>query len=187
MSSYQYTTVMDEDIPPLPGYVSIKEAAKMLGISERRVYLYIETKRLPAVRAADILLIRQEDVKNFRRKFVGRPRRITPPWRTSSEENTQFMTSILVQIRAGQEKSLMPRLEELKRTEQHIFPGTVTRYISGSEAHPNQVKIVLVWRSTVMPNEALRNQALEGFRQALADVLDWSSAQYDHGKVFMHT
>src|SRR2546428_7500330 len=105
MSSYQYTTVMDEDIPPLPGYVSIKEAAKILGISERRVYLYIETKRLPAVRAADVLLIPVEEVKNFRRKFVGRPRKNTPPWRISSDENTQFMTSIVARIIGGREKA----------------------------------------------------------------------------------
>jgi excisionase family DNA binding protein len=187
MSSYQYTTVMDEDIPPLPGYVSIKEAAKMLGISERRVYLYIETKRLPAVRAADILLIRQEDVKNFRRKFVGRPRRITPPWRTSSEENTQYMTSILVPLRAGQENRLALRLEEMRQAGQHIFPGTIARYIAGSEAHPSQIEIVLIWRRTVMPDQASREQALEGFRQALADVLDWDKAQYKHGRIFMHT
>jgi excisionase family DNA binding protein len=187
MNPCEYTTNMDEDIPPLPGYVSIKEAAKMLGISERRVYLYIEMKRLPAVRAADVLLIPLDAVKNFRRKFVGRPRKNTPPWRISSEENTQFITSILVQIRAGQEKQLMLRIEGMKQSAQHIFPGTVARYVAGSEAHPSQIEIVLIWRSTIMPNEVAREQALEGFRRALADVLDWDTAQYNHGKVFMHT
>ena len=178
---------MDEDIPPLPGYVSIREAAKMLGISERRVYLYIEMKRLPAVRAADVLLIPLEAVKNFRRKFAGRPRKSTPPWRISSEENTQFMTSILVHVRTGQEKLLMIRLEEVKQSGQHIFPGTVARYVTGSEAQPDQIEIVLIWRSTIMPNGATREKALEEFRQAMADVLDWNTAQYNHGKVFMHT
>ena len=38
---------MTDEIPDLPGYVSTKEAAKMLGISERRIRFYIEAKRLP--------------------------------------------------------------------------------------------------------------------------------------------
>src|SRR5260370_11967456 len=97
---------MDEDIPRLPGYVSIKEAAQILGISERRVYLYVEMKRLQAVRAADVLLIAAEELKRFQRKIVGRPRKTTPPWRISSEENAQFLTSILVQIHPGQKQTL---------------------------------------------------------------------------------
>ena len=64
---------MTDDIPELPGYVSTREAAKLLNISERRVRLYIEMKRLPAVRAADVLLLPLEDVHHFQRKIVGRP------------------------------------------------------------------------------------------------------------------
>ena len=62
---------MTDEIPDLPRYVSTKEAAKMLGISERRVRLYIEMKRLPAVRAADVLMLPLENVKNFQRKIVS--------------------------------------------------------------------------------------------------------------------
>ena len=178
---------MSDEIPPLPGYVSIKEAAKILGISERRVYLYIETKRLPAVRAADVLLIPVEEVKNFRRKFVGRPRKNTPPWRISSDENTQFMTSIVARILVGREKALLQRLEEMKQQGQHLFPGTIARFIGGSENDPDRIEIVLIWRNTVMPNQTIRDQALEVFRQVFDDVLDWKTAQYNHGKLYLHT
>ena len=178
---------MDNDIPTLPGYVSIKEAAKTLGISERRVYLYVETKRLAAVRAADVLLIPLQEVQNFRRKFAGRPRKNTPPWRISSADNAQFMTSINVQVRTGREKKLMRRLEELKRSGANTFPGTIARYVAGRETHPERIEIALIWRSTVMPDEAEREQALGEFRQALADVPDWDTAHYDYGKVYMHT
>ena len=187
MGSYQYTMSMNNDIPPLLGYVSIKEAAKILGISERRVYLYVEMRRLPAVRAADVLLISEEELKSFRRKYVGRPRKNTPPWRISSVENTQFMTSILVGIKPGQEKNLLLQLEEVKLEGQYIFPGTVARYIARSETDPNSVEIVLVWRTTVMPSETVREQLLEDFQQLLADVLDWDTAQYRHGKIVIHT
>ena len=45
------------DLPTIPEYVSIKEAAKMLGVSDKRVYAYIEDGRLPAVRAAHVIMI----------------------------------------------------------------------------------------------------------------------------------
>jgi predicted transcriptional regulator len=178
---------MTDDIPDLPGYVSTKEAAKILGISERRVRLYIEMKRLPAVRAADVLMIPLDNVKNFKRKIVGRPRKNTLAWRTSSVENTQFLTSISVQIQANQEKQLIERLEEVKRSGHHVFPGTVARYLVKSETVPGRVEILLIWRSTIMPGEEEREQALEAFRVVLSDVLDWSTAQYNNGQALMHT
>ena len=178
---------MTDEIPDLPGYVSTKEAAKMLGISERRIRLYIEMKRLPAVRAADVLMIPVENVKNFKRKIVGRPRKNTLAWRISSAENTQFMTSISVQVKSDQEERLRQRIEDVKRSGKHVFPGTVARYVVRSTTIPRQIEIVLVWRKTVMPSEVEREQALEAFRQALADLLDWNTAQYNSGEVLMHT
>ncbi|GCE23266.1 hypothetical protein [Dictyobacter kobayashii] len=159
----------------------------MLGISERRVRLYIEMKRLPAVRAADVLMIPLEKVKTFERKIVGRPRKNVLSWRISSLENTQFMTFISVQIHLHREKQLAQRLEEIRHSGQHVFPGTVVRYIVRSKTIPGQVEIMLIWRNTVMPNEVEREQALDVFRQSLADVLDWDTAQYNHGEVMMHT
>ncbi len=185
---HEYTAFMnDDDIPMLPGYVSIKEAAKKLGISERRVYLYVETKRLAAVRAADVLLIPLEALNSFKRNIAGRPRKSTPTWRISSEENTQFMTSIIVQIRPGQREHLGQRLEEIRQSGKQTFPGTIARYIAGSDTLPNQIEIVLIWRSTVMPDEATRKQALQALQQALTDILDWKTARYNHGTIFMHT
>lgn len=178
---------MIDEIPDLPGYVSTREAAKILGVSERRIRLYIEMKRLPAVRAADVLMIPMDAVQNFKRKIVGRPRLITPAWRISSAENTQFITFITVQVRDHMEKQLTQRLEEVKQKAQHNFPGTIARYVAESDTFPGQVDIVLIWRSTVMPGDMVREQALEGFRQTLDDVLNWNTAQYNHSKVFLHT
>jgi hypothetical protein len=38
-----------------------------------------------------------------------------------------------------------------------------------------------------MPDEATCNQWLGEFKQALSDVLDWNTAQYNDGQVLMHT
>ena len=97
------------------------------------------------------------------------------------------MTSIVVQVLPGKHDTLLQKLEEIRKQGQHLFPGTIVRLIMESEANPGQLEITLVWRSTVMPEETERQQALEAFRQTLADVLDWKTAQYNHGKVLMHT
>jgi excisionase family DNA binding protein len=176
----------DVDLPNIPGFVSVKDAAKMLGLAERTVYEYIEEGRLSGFRAADVIMIPVEEVKNFKRGTSGRPRKNTPPWRISSGDNTQFMTLVTVQTREGRQDTLMQKLEEMRRRGQYIFPGTIVRSIVSSETNPGQAIILLIWRGTVMPDETKRAQELEAFQQALTDVVDWSTAQYNNGRVLMH-
>ena len=38
-----------------------------------------------------------------------------------------------------------------------------------------------------MPDAVSQERMLNEFREALSDVLDWDTAQYDTGKVAMHT
>src|SRR5436305_4835792 len=115
--------------PNLPGYVSIKEAARILGISDKRVYEYVDEGRLPSMWAADVIMIPLDEVKRFKRRSSGRPRKSSPAWRISSGDNTQFMVSIYVQMRLGQQEALMQKLEEIRQGGQHVFPGTVARFI----------------------------------------------------------
>ena len=173
--------------PSLPGYVSIKEAAKILGISDKRVYEYVDEGRLPSMWAADVIMIPLEELNKFKRGTSGRPRKSIPVWRISSGENAQSLTSIVVQVLPGKREALLQRLEEIRLRGQHFFPGTIIRFIVESETIPGQIEVVLVWRGTVMPEETDRQKALEAFRQALADVLDWNTARYNNGRVLMHT
>jgi excisionase family DNA binding protein len=175
------------DLPNIPEYVSIKDAAKMLGVSDKRVYAYIEDGRLPAVRAAHVIMIPIEEVKKFKPKISGRPRKNTPDWRTSPEDNMLLTTSVLVPVRSDQREMLQQRLEELKQEGEHVFPGTLARYIIWSKTHPGMLEILLIWRSTTMPGEADRAEVLDQFQRALTDVLDWNTAQYDNGEVLLHT
>lgn len=180
---------MNEDIdrPSLPGYVSIKEAAKILGISDKRVYAYVDEGRLPSVWASHIIMIPKEAVDNFKPNISGRPRASIPKWRISPEDNTLFKTLVFVQVRSGQHEALRRRLEKIKQSGQYDFPGTIARYIMGNDAHTERIEILLIWRSSVMPDETERARALEAFRRALADVLNWETARYEHGMVYMHT
>ena len=165
----------------------MKEAAKILGLSPRTVYDYVEEGRLPSTRFADVIAIPVEELKQFKREPSGRPRKNTPLWRISSGDNEQFMTFVLVQMRAGKHEALIRRLELMRRKKQHLFQGTVMRYIAESETPAEQLILLLVWRGTVLPEVALREEALEEFRQTLNDVVDWTTAQYNDGKVLMHT
>jgi len=171
----------------LPGYVSIKEAATMLGLSEKTVYFYVENRRLPAHWAADVLMIRLEDVKNFKINPSGRPRKNTPSWHISSGKNTQFMILIHVELRNGQEEALEQKLEAIRKSGQHIFPGTVVRSIMKSDINPRRITITLVWRGAVMPDIEEREETLEAFRRELSDTIDWDTAHYDSGMILMHT
>lgn len=177
----------EDDRPALPGYVSIKEAAKILGISEKTVYFYVNSKRLPATWAADVLMIPQEEVERFELKPVGRPRKNTPPWLMSTGDNTLLRLSIIVQIRPGQQGVLKERLAQMKQSTLHIFPGTIDRSISESLTSPGRIEIQLLWRSSALPDEKTRAMELEAFQQSLVDLLDWSTAQYDNSQVLLHT
>jgi excisionase family DNA binding protein len=174
------------DLPNMAEYVSIKDAAKILGVSDKRVYAYVEDGRLPAVRAAHVIMIPLQAVREFKPKIAGRPRKNTPLWRTSPPENMQLATSIYVQIQTNQLNNLQQRLQVIRQAQEHIFPGTVARYIVGSTTCPGTIEILLIWRSTEMPNPAVREHALQEFRTALADVLDWDTARYCDGEVWLH-
>jgi excisionase family DNA binding protein len=175
------------NFPPIPGYVSVKEAAEMLGLSPRTVYDYIEEGRLPSARLADVIAISREEIMKFKREPSGRPRKNTPLWHISSGDNTQFMSIISVQLRAGQRDVLQQKLEVFRKKKQHLFPGTVMRYIAASSDSFERVLLLLVWRGTVIPDETTREAALEDFRHSLDDVLDWSTARHEYGQVLMHT
>src|SRR5437667_2123645 len=136
------------DLPNMPEYVSIKEAAKILGVSDKRVYDYIEEGRLPAVRAAHVIMISVEEVKKFKPKTSGRPRKNTPMWRSSPEDNRLLAATICVPVMPNQKRRLKQQLEEVRQLGEYIFPGTTARYIVNSKSHPGNVEIMLIWRST---------------------------------------
>ena len=142
---------------------------------------------MPSARLADVIAISIEEIRKFKREPAGRPRKNTPPWHISSGDNTQFISVISVQMHAGQREVLQQRLEAIRRQKQHLFPGTVMRYVAVSNTFLERVILLLVWRGTVIPDETAREEALEEFRHSLDDVLDWSTVQHEYGQVLIHT
>ncbi len=170
-----------------PGYLSVKQAAKILHVSERRVHQYIEAGRLPAYQPGREIMLPVKEVEQFRPKLTGRPRQKTPGWRGSADATSLAITYIQVQARSGQEANLLEKLQAIKREGRHLFPGTIMRYISLSDGTPPTVTIQLVWRSSETPDEATRRKALDAFEAELSDVLDWKTAAYRTEKVAIHS
>ena len=63
----------------------------------------------------------------------------------------------------------------------------MARYVIKSDEALTAVQILLIWKSTEMPDEAMRKQDLAQFQERLADVLDWEIAQYNTHEAIIHT
>lgn len=90
------------ELPEVPDYISTDQAAKILGISKQRVYQYIEEKRLPAFRVGNVILLKEEAVKQFKPHITGRPRKKEPHWRVYRGGSVVIGTDIQAQVREGQ-------------------------------------------------------------------------------------
>ena len=71
-----------KDVPNVPGYVSIREAARIINVSRTRMYEYVDEGRFPLHKAGNTYLIAQADLENFKPKHTGRLRERPPKCRT---------------------------------------------------------------------------------------------------------
>ncbi len=146
------------DIPNLPGYVSIKEAAEIMGISDKRVYQHVRAGRLAARRVGHILILPLE-----------------------------LATEIRVSVRKGQQSKLVEKLKTIQKLDKHTFPGTVARYVMQGDETLETLQIFLIWKSTEMPGEEARKRDFASFQEELADVVDWETAQSATNEIIIHT
>lgn len=62
-----------KDVAQIPGYYTVDEAAKVIGVNRSQISRYIKKGRLPKVNVGQSLLIEQQAVHNFKRKPRGNP------------------------------------------------------------------------------------------------------------------
>lgn len=175
------------DFPDVPGYVSIKQAAEMLGITDKRVYRYIDIGRLPAYKSGGAFLLSVEDVRQFKLNPPGRTRIGPPLWHVPNSRSTILATDVYVQLRSGQQKRLVEKLKAIQRADQYMFPGTIARYVIKGDSELKTVHFLLVWKGVDMPLDIAHQQDFIAFREELADVLDWQTAEYKTNEVIIHT
>src|SRR5437588_11656734 len=140
----------DDDFPDIPGYVPIKEAARLLGISDPRMYGYVREKRIPALKAGRTLMIPKEEIERFKLNPPGRVRTKAPDWRVYNPRSKLLAMAIEVQVLPGQEQRLLEKLQAIQQGSRHTFPGTMARYILRERASCSSVSIWLIWKDTEM-------------------------------------
>ena len=175
------------EFPDVPGYVSIKQAAEMLGITDKRVYRYIDLGRLPAFKTGGVFLLSVEDVQHFKLNPPGRTHRAPPSWRVYNARSRVLITEIHVPVRVGQQDALIKKLEDIQRQNRHTLPGTIARYIVQGNAELTTVLLFLVWKDNEMPKESERQQHLDALEEDLGDMLVWEHAQYTINNALMYT
>lgn len=177
----------ETDYLSIPGHVSSKEAAEMLGVSDERVNQFVRDERLPGKLVSGMWMIPIEAVEQFKRAPAGRARTHPPKWRTYSSGIKLLGTSIEVHIRSGQEEALEKKLEAMLRGRRHLLTGSIQRYILRDKADETLVSIWLVWKDSEMPDERVQQQELEAFKAEFADVLDWETAVYSSKEGIVYT
>jgi excisionase family DNA binding protein len=175
------------EFPNVPGYVSIKQAAEMLGITDKRVYRYIDLGRLPAYKSGGVFLLAEKDVRQFKLNPPGRIRTEPPRWRVYHPRSNVLVTEIQVPVRAGQQERLAEKLAEIQQANRHTFPGTIARYVIKGDPELTLLHFFLVWKDTEMPDEPTREKSLKALQDELADVLEWDRAEYHVNEALMHT
>jgi excisionase family DNA binding protein len=168
-------------------FLSTAEAADKLGVSYYTVYEYIREKRLVAEMVGGVYLIPKKAVAEFKAKPTGRTRANPPPWRVYRAGAKVRGLDIRVQVRPGQQTRLIEKFIDIREKQQHLFRGTMQRYVFEDEANPAQVVISLVWKDTELPDERILREDLVLFQNELADLLDWSTAHYTRKRVIIHT
>ena len=175
------------EFPDVPGFVSIKQAAEILGITDKRVYRYIDIGRLPAFKSGGVFFLAVEDVRSFKLNPPGRTRNVPPSWRVYNARSRVLVTEIHVSVRAGQQDKLIEKMEEIQKANRHTFPGTIARYIVKGNAALTTVHFFLVWKDTEMPKDAERQQSFNALEEDLADILDWNTAEYNTNDAITYT
>ncbi len=180
--------MMDEnEMLPFSDYVNTEKAAKMLGLSKRRLTDYINQDRLPSKRVGRVHFVRIVDVENLKLNPSGRKHKQPPAWRNYKNSGKVLATELVVPVRAGQQEALTERLQAIRDAEEHIFPGTIARYVVSDDPNLQTIRIWLLWKTVEMPSDEERQTHLSTFQGALADLLDWDTAHSQTTEVLLHT
>jgi excisionase family DNA binding protein len=177
----------ENEASSIPGYLSTKQAARLLGVSNHRLYQYVKAGRLPVVHVGKAFVLRVEDVEGFKPNPSGRMRTRGASWREYKSRSTLFAMDIHVPVFPGQQGPLIEKLRSIRQTDQHTFAGTVARYVFKGDEPLTLLRMMLIWKDTEMPDEAIRQEDLRAFQNDLREMLDWDKAEYSLHEMLIHT
>ncbi len=173
-------------LEPLPGYLSVAEAAQRLGVSGRSIYDYIEKGQLLAWKVGTSVAVAEEAVRQFRRQPAGRMRYSVPPWHAPAFGNAMEVTTIRFRVRPEQQARLDALVQDIHRENQHAIRGTVIRSIARNTHDAGAIEIMLVWRSKGAPPAEVYEAAVAALLAVFAEVLESGSVQRTQARVLIH-
>src|SRR5712692_6564962 len=114
----------------LKDYLTSKEAAEELGITDKSVQRHIKNGRLEGEKVGGRYFIHREDLAKFKPNLSGRPRASVPQWHFPAKKNELVVTTIEADLSTGVSMAEYRRaLAKIKSGERYLFPGTIARYI----------------------------------------------------------
>jgi excisionase family DNA binding protein len=171
----------------IPGRIQIKEAAAVLGVSSDSVHRYIKQGRLHAEKIDGRYMIPEQEVTHFQSNPRGRLRTEPANWRAYRAGAKVHAMLIDIQVAPNKQAVLQAKLQAALEAQEHLFPGTMQRYIFAHSDNPNMITIQLIWKDTELPNEITLQRDLATFQAAFANELDWQTAQVTKMQALLHT
>lgn len=158
-------------------FLSVREAARLLGVSPRCVYNYIARGKLARTRRNKWVMLKEQDVLAFKRRVPLRQ-----DWLPLGPR-LYALTTIIVPVRSGCEARLGEKLVEFHDQGKHQITGTCAGAMSRSLRSPEWLTILLFWPADELPPEQQREQEIAALAADLAGVCDWERALSAEGQI----
>jgi excisionase family DNA binding protein len=167
-------------------YLSVQDAAHMLGVSARSVYGYLAKGQLSGTRIGERILVDAREILAFERQAPGRQRTLMPRWHTPPARNPLHLMLITLRLRAGCEELLEARLAEMRTVGQPCLDDISARSIGHNEDDPTEITVAIYWRGAVLSSTERRARAPAAFSAELAEALDWETASIKDFHIHLH-
>lgn len=171
----------------IPGHVSVKVAAEMIGLSYDRTFRLVKAGRIPSRKVGGKHMIPVNAVEEFKRNPPGRVREKAPAWRVYDNRIRLLSTEIRVRVRPGCLENFEQKLHQLLKEQLYKFPGTMGRYIFKNAHDPELVTISLLWKNNEMADEVTLQRELDAFKTEFSDILDWEHAEISYHEGLLYT
>jgi excisionase family DNA binding protein len=166
-------------------YITAQEAAKLLGVSPRSIYTYIQAGNLDVMRVGTFFILRRSDVLSYQLKGAGRKRMGEPKWRRPSRPALKM--TIKVPLLPGRQWQELDPLLEKVRTGQYSFPGMILRLLGRNQN--DELQIDLIWKpAAFLQCEEARETALATLFEEVKgylDLLDWGAMRYEECQLLL--
>ncbi len=161
-------------------FISVREAARLLGISQQRVYGYLTRGKLTRRMIDERVMLKEAEVLAFASELQQCSSTGVRAWEFPGSASCS-LTTILVSVRPDGETLLDSKLAEIHAQNKHQIAGTCSQVISRS---PGRLLILLFWPDEACPPAEQREQEIAALVTDLSEACDWSTALITDGRTF---